>query len=58
MLDLTQREELKKEFEKIVTINIDMKYVLMYGKRATEEISDYWLSRIDQLLEEEICTYD
>jgi hypothetical protein len=45
-------EELKKEFEKAVTINIDMKPVLMYGKRATDEIADWWLKKLAKQQEE------
>ena len=46
-------QRLREEFEKSVTINIDMQYVLMYGKRATDEISDWWLNKITQALAEE-----
>ena len=46
-------KKLKEEFEKSVTINIDMKPVLMYGKRATDEISNWWEAKIHQAVAEE-----
>ena len=50
---MTYTEKLREEFEKSVTIHIDMKPVLMYEKRATDEISDWWLNKIAQALAEE-----
>ncbi len=48
----TNLERIREEFEKAVTINIDMKPVLMYGKRATDEISDFWIKRFETLLQQ------
>ena len=50
---MTYTEKLREEFEKSVTIHIDMKPVLMYEKRATDEISDWWIEKIYQAIAEE-----
>ena len=47
------KEKLKEEFEKSLTIHIDMKPVLMYEKRATDQISDWWINKIQEALAEE-----
>lgn len=48
----TNLERIREEFEKAVTINIDKKPILMYGKRATNEISDFWIKRFETLLQQ------